>query len=218
MARPRCAFLVLLVWSVPFHSEMSRAESPPCDSLRISVPLEQRIGSSSIFANLFGSEDSVKAQLKSMLDQAESAVSQAMPPVALCPAHCSVGPTPQLLFSATPRQFLDEYEDRERCDRHFEQTSRVPIAFRDRTFNNFRDLSKSFSSIARGSGEMGEELYRLCDGACSPRYRISVTLSPHGPYRSDIEVVCGPARDRDNSEYDLGTALLWRCEDRRSAD
>ncbi len=208
------AFVFSILFGVASVSpENLRADSEPCSDYRYSQHFEDRTGSSSIISNMFGSDDSIKAQLRSMLEAAGLALKQMKPPTDLCPVHCQARPSPQLEFAATPRKFLSRYSDQPRCDQHFEKTSILPIVFKGEVFSSFQDLSKSFSSVARGSGEMGEKLYEQCDGSCSPRYRIYVTPQPGGLFLSHLEVVCGPARDKSTSEYRLSTAITWGCED-----
>jgi hypothetical protein len=64
--------------------------------------------------------------------------------------------------------------------------------------------------FTRGKGDDGEELYRLCDGQCSPHY-LWVISRDADRLVVDAEVTCGHARDRDDNRYDLSYGLRWVC-------
>jgi hypothetical protein len=195
------------------------AQSPPCASHFLIRNLDKRVGSSSFFGNLLGSKESIKSQLKSMFGDAKGVLRESAPTDLICPDGCTLASEPELLFSASPQSYLQDHPELERCTQHLEATTRDPIAYPNRVFESFKELSDAFLDIAKGSGVDGEDLYERCDGDCSPRYSLYITGAKgetvdQENFRSDILVVCGPPRDKSENLYDLGTQLIWKCENR----
>jgi hypothetical protein len=195
------------------------AQAPPCASHFLIRNLDQRTGSSSFLGNLFGSKESIKSQLKAMFGEAKGARSGSPPPELTCPEGCGMAPEPEILFSASPQSFVPDHPDFERCNQRLEATTKDPIAYPNRSFESFKDLSDAFLDIAKGSGPDGEDLYERCDGDCSPRYSLYISAHKRAhteeeQYRSDILILCGPPRDKEENLYNLSTQLIWKCENR----
>jgi len=205
-------FVASLALSVPVSAQTS-----PCSTAHLALSLDKRVGSSSFFGNLFGSDESIKSQLKAMFGEAKESLASTASEGS-CPEGCTPSGTPQLLFTATPQSFDAEHPEVERCTKLLEATTSTPIVYRDRRFGSFKHLSEAFLDIAQGSGDDGEDLYKRCDGDCSPRYSLYITVgrdspTPEAPlFQSDILVACGPPRDKSENLYDLGTQLIWKCE------
>lgn len=110
----------------------------------------------------------------------------------------------------TPTKVLEDYDDKEMCGRYLEQTKHTPLVYKGIHVQNMTDFVDQFSDLSQGEGEHGEDLYRRCDGDCSPSYKITITADNPGLTAESI-VVCGHARDKDENKHILVTQLLWNC-------
>lgn len=187
------------------------ADTPHCDGGAVTVVFDRRKASASFFGNMLGSSGSIRNESEKMLTAAEAAIKDTSPPQISCPKGCAPLQKPKIVFTVVPRLFLTEYDDQEKCRRYLAETTVRPITYLNGLFEDFDEFSSHFSDFSRGSGSLGRDLYRRCDGACSPQYRVVITANPGEQYSGDSMVVCGEARDKDDNNYDLTTALLWQC-------
>ena len=109
------------------------------------------------------------------------------------------------VMKAIPKVFLTQYGDSAKCAAKLEQTSRAPFEFNGLVFPSVDKLAAWFGDFSQGSGTEGKKLYAMCDGACSPQYTIYVTPQG-GQIEVRASVVCGPARDKSDDNFDLSIA------------
>lgn len=108
-----------------------------------------------------------------------------------------------VILSSTPSKFLESYSDQQYCKEKFDETRTAPITYKGRTFSDIDELQDWIGEFSQGDGKEGKDLYRKCDRSCSPRYKYRIERLKDGPYKIDAEVVCGPARDKDDNTYEL---------------
>lgn len=204
--------LCLLVCGLP---SFSSAQPKSCTDKNIHIELEKAQASAGFFANLRGSDDSIKVQSDRILERSTRAIAKLKKPDTGCPSGCVVGSEPKIIFHAAPNKFISGYDDEVTCGQHLKKTTEHPLQWLNGTFEDYKEFSERFSEFSQGDGTYGEELYEKCDGDCSPQYTIRITPHPGEKYGADVFVVCGHARDKDDAMYTLTTTLVWGCEDRK---
>jgi len=196
-----------------FGPTLLAGPGPVCSSFHADVPIESAEGTSAVWANLRGKPESVRAQSKRLLDAAETRGESASPPEGLCPSYCRSPARPQIVFSTTPTDFLEDYSQFDKCEQLLQFTSESPFRFDPLTFETIDELNDWVQEFTRGKGPEGHELYRRCDGKCSPQYVW--TISPNEEKLTvETAVTCGHARDRDVNRYKLASSLRWVCAER----
>lgn len=199
---------LILIGVALVHLPSANSESPPCKFGQITLPLESKIASAGITANLFGTESSVKGVAKALLSSALDVLPSKVRN--MCPGKCGRA-EPKVFLRAIPSKFLSNYDDEHRCEMHLASTRNSPLTFRDFTFASIDDFADSFSDFSRGKGPMGEELYEKCDGDCSPQFTLKIKQLDDGTFAQDADVVCGHARDQDDDTYTVSTELVVSC-------
>lgn len=182
-----------------------------CSSVVRDLPLASTVASASTWDNIRSAEGSVGVESRKLLAQAELQLGQHHPPEALCPAGCSPVPKPEIVLDTVPNKLLTQYSEFSFCAKRLEQTSNNPLSYQGRRFSDIDHVAEWFSDFSQGRGEDGADLYRRCDGSCSPRYQTAIERTSTG-YQVAATVICGHARDRDDDRYQLRTAVRWRCE------
>ena len=91
-------------------------------------------------------------------------------------------------------------------------TTKNPIEYRKTNFASIEAINTWFSDFSQGKGKDGENLYQRCDGLCSPQYTTIIEEKERGSYDVHAQVVCGPARDKNDNNYNLELFLRWTCE------
>lgn len=206
------ATLWTLGWVVLAGGAIAAGPDPACSSFRAEVPIDSSVASSKLWANVTGREESVRVQSKRLLDDAENGAAAVRPPEGLCPSYCRAPAQPQIVFSTTPTDFLSRYDQQDKCERLLRTTSQAPLSFDTLTFESIEQLNDWVQDFTRGKGPQGQELYRRCDGKCSPQYLW--TISPAGEkLMLETEVTCGHARDKEISRYRLSAAYRWVCDE-----
>jgi hypothetical protein len=201
---------VILLYAL-LAASTSFADLPLCSDGSVTVVFDRKKASAGFFANMLGSSGSIRSESEKMLTAAELTIKDTKPPQLKCAPGCAPLRKPKIVFTVIPRLFLSEYDDQEKCRQYLAETSIKPIAYLNGLFSDFDEFSSHFSDFSRGSGKLGKDLYKRCDGACSPQYRVVITTTPGQKYSGDSLVVCGEARDKDDNYYHLTTALLWEC-------
>jgi hypothetical protein len=194
------------------QSAASGSEKIDCGATTSRTLVEMKDASAGFFSNFRGAEGSIKYQSGAILKRALAIQKDLKPPQLSCPLACVRSSTSSIEFVARPREFNKEHEENEKCLRYFMQTTGRPLTWLQAPFGDFDEFSRRFSDFSQGSGPAGEELYRKCDGACSPQYRILISQVTSGlGYLADVYVVCGQPRDKDDDMYSLETSLVWSC-------
>ena len=195
--------LLILAGSIP-------AELPDCSTFGIEVPAEHAMATAATVPNVLGLSESVQAESQRLLAASERRAGSESPPEDTCPAHCALPDTPEILFRSVPSEVLTEYDGNDKCEQLHDRTSAQPLTFDGRTFASLQEMSEWVGQFTRGKGEDGAELYRLCDGRCSPSYLWIISRSGER-YDVTTEVTCGHARNKESNQYDLSYSLRWTC-------
>lgn len=128
-----------------------------------------------------------------------------------CPDACVETKTAKMKFTVVPREFLEDYSDKEKCHQLFERTKQTPMSFPQQSFQDLEGMSRWIGDFSQGKGNLGEELYRRCDGACSPQYHYSIWRNGEA-YELVPRAVCGPARDKWDNKYKISYSFRVFCK------
>ncbi len=205
----RLKFLSICFVGVCWAADSASADS--CDAKFQDVKGKSSLGSAGTWANLRGSEGSLKAETQKLLTEGEKTLSGVPAPANFCGEGCELAKQPILVFRSTPNKFLDDYGDAEDCKQRFAKTKQDPIRYNSQHFSSLEDLNSWFSDFSQGKGKEGGDLYQRCPGDCSPQYTNLITRDG-AKYVLSSEVVCGPARDKSDNQYQLTSSYRWRCE------
>ena len=188
------------------------ASQQRCAPSHIDVAKDKGTASASSSANLLKSADSVGAQASLLLRKAQEQRGKAKPPEGkACSANCAVRQTALVTLRVVPKTFLKKYADAEKCEGLLKQTSSRPFKFGPHRARSEKELTAWLSDVSRGKGRDGTALYAKCDGRCSPRYFMDVARDGDG-FVANLEVVCGPARDKTDNSYDISSGYRWACQ------
>ena len=124
---------------------------------------------------------------------------------------CTFAQYPRMTFVSTPKKFLADYDEFDKCRSLMNQTSIEPITFKKELPFSIDPLLDWIGDFSQGSGKEGRELYEKCDGSCSPQYKYVITAKNENLI-VNASVVCGHARDKDDNLYNLSYELVWPCE------
>ena len=113
-------------------------------------------------------------------------------------------------MSVVPSKFLSGYADSQKCEELLKQTSSRPLRFGPRRARSEKELTAWLSDVSRGNGQDGALLYEKCSGKCSPRYFMDVAQDGDGLV-ANLDVVCGPARDKTDNTYAVSSGYRWAC-------
>jgi len=199
---------MLILWAaVPAWSQQR------CAPNHIDVPKERASATASSGANFRKSPESVRAQLSRLLGNARDQVAEARPPArnACSPGCRVVGRSAHIVVSVVPKKFLRGYADAQKCEALLRQTSSRPLRFGPHRARSETELTAWLSDVSRGNGQDGALLYDKCSGKCSPRYSMDVTQDGDG-FVANLDVVCGPARDKTDNTYAVSSAYRWACQ------
>jgi hypothetical protein len=210
---PICVVLLGLHLLVPTVRAEGKTQ---CESVRATIFEDAAIATASTWANLRGSESSIAAVTKRMLEQAFSKLENAKPPdAAKCGSGCTLSGDASVLLTSVPQRFLKNYADADDCERLLKQTTSSPLLYSDKKFPDLEELNSWFSSFSQGKGTDGNDLYRRCSGSCSPQYKSSVIKKAgndaSGSYVMSVSVVCGHARDKADDQYVVKVSAGMSC-------
>jgi len=184
--------------------------SADCGDTFKDVKLRDALGTTSLYANIRGSNGSLKALSAQLIEDGMEKGINSFPPENLCPAGCTSEKTPLVYLLSVPNKELTDYDDRATCEALLEKTSGQPVIFKDKSFDDLSELNSYYGNLSQGSGTDGKELYRICHSSCSLTYRSFIKRNPNG-YSMEVEAVCGHARDKEEGNYRLTSFLRWRC-------
>lgn len=203
-------YLLLIFCACSAHSASHLAAAESCSAKGLKEEVSTTLATAGVFANLRGAESSIKVQAQRILDQAKTA---ALGKDDAACQGCKLSDQPRIIFRAEPNQLLGEYDDQAKCEEYLRRTTASPIKFTGWVFRQTEEFAEMFSRFAQGKGDDGKLLYEKCDGDCSPRYTVEIVERSGGISHADINVICGPARDKDEGNYKLSSAVLWRCSE-----
>jgi hypothetical protein len=162
-------------------------------------PVEKTTATAAAWANLKKAEGSLRIESERLLSSAAKILSLS-----------TTAKSPTLIFESKPKKFLSDYSDRADCEAKFKQSKAKPYTFGSLTFQSVEEINTWFSSFSQGKGEEGIKLYQLCSGSCSPQYKLSLTKKGSA-FAVATQVVCGPARDKNDNMYDLSLNEKFAC-------
>jgi len=183
---PSLSFLLVpfLGFFAVFSGVPLLAETLPCPTTDKGI--ERVVATASTWSNLRNSEGSLKYETGRLL-------------AAGLPAN-SEG---SVVLSSIPSKFLESYTDQKYCKEKYEETRSAPITYKERKFSNLDELQDWIGKFSQGDGKDGKDLYNKCDRSCSPQYKYRIQRLQDASYKVDAEAVCGPARDKDDNNYEL---------------
>ena len=196
------------LWFI-FAPQAASAE-PACDSVKKDMGLRATVATAGGWANLRKAEGSLSYESQTMLNEASANLPLADPPQDFCPEGCKVSPRPLVVFRSIPNKFLSVYSDAAKCDAFFAQTKKQPLSFPNRVFASQTEFNAWFGDFSQGKGVDGAALYVQCDGDCSPQY-ICLIQPDADKIHVNAEVICGPARDKSDNQYQLSYGYRWSC-------
>jgi hypothetical protein len=200
-----CAGILFLAGSAAADEQVD------CAAFVRDVPVESKVATASTYSNFRNSEGSLRFESKRMFQGGTEAMKTLAPPADLCPAGCVLASPASMVLKATPKQFLQDYSERKECERFLAATRERPFVYKDRVFADLEAFLAWYNDFSTGSGPDGEDLYRRCPGSCSPQYSTAVTEAG-GKLNAAAQVICGPARDKSDNQYNLSFGFRWSCE------
>ena len=206
---------ILIVLFVAFGiTEIAAAEIPiPCSKYQLKIPHQNLKANAGFFDNMRNREGSVRFESYALFIDASKKYQTIEKPKNLCPGHCALPDKPHFLFSSVPNRHKNSYSDREKCEKYLEETTRDPLKYTKKLPRGIDPTSDWISEFSQGDGKEGKDLYRKCDGKCSPQYHYNIHLE-NDLLITNAEVICGHARDKDDNLYQLSSYFVWECEDK----
>ncbi|MEQ9618560.1 MAG: hypothetical protein RIG61_05255 [Deltaproteobacteria bacterium] len=206
--------IILVIVTVAFlfraNSTGAADETGQCSSATKDVSEDSTLATASFFANERNKPGSIKYESSSMLEKAEKNLSGGDKPEDLCPSGCRLAEKPDIVFKSIPNKFVTDYPDYDKCQELLNKTEKNPFSY-NKQFSSMGEVEDWFADFSRGKGTDGEDLYKRCDGSCSPQYTFIITEEGNG-LKLDASVVCGHERDKDDNRYRLSYSYRWTCE------
>lgn len=203
------AFYILTISSVIFLPFSAAAESSPLSRCKHALDVavtEAVTASAGVFANMRNAAGSAKFEtarlVKNALATLESRRTQ---------RDASKSTDEVIVLKSSPNKLLNDSEDSDFCAAAEKQTMLSPIRYQDRSFSEPRDLTAWISDLQQGSGADGKDLYRQCAKSCSPRITYTISNPPNAKLFATAEVICGPARDKDENMYKITYGIASPC-------
>ena len=163
-------------------------------------PISQSPAGAGMYSNFWERDGTVTAESRRLVAMADSLLSR--------PDVTSKGIT--YLFESKPTKYLTDYEEASICAERLRETTLQPLHFDKVSFDSADDVVDWFSDISQGSGEIGEKLYELCPGDCSPSYQLEIS-KVGDKLQVDTLVTCGHARDKDDNTYQVSLKESRKC-------
>jgi hypothetical protein len=191
---------------------ISASAQQRCAFSHVDVSKERGTASASSSSNLLNSSDSIGVQVSRLLREAQEQLGKVHPPDGKACSDCTlVSGNALVTLSVVPTAFLKKYPDAEKCEGLLKQTSSQPFKFGPHRARSEKELTAWLTDVSRGKGRDGTTLYAKCDGKCSPRYFMDVARDSDGLV-ANLNVVCGPARDKKNNTYAISSGYRWICQ------
>lgn len=189
---------------------LAKADSD-CLAAYKDIPIDSTLATASSWSNIRNAEGSLRYESNRIITGSGEGIAGAAQPDSFCPAGCKPDSNPIVVFKSVPNKYLQDYEDAPKCEKYLAETLNSPITYDNKKFASLEELSSWFSDFSQGSRAEGKDLYKKCDGDCSPQY-TSFMEKITGGYRLSAKVVCGKARDKNDNQYKLSAAYRWRCQ------
>jgi len=184
----------------------------PCSPDHVDVIENHASATANYGENLRKSPGSLRAEVSRLAGKAEDEAAKADPASGnACSSSCPVVQEPaHILLSIVPNKFLSGYDEEQKCEELMKQTSSRPLRFGPRRARTEKEVGAWLSDVSQGHGEDGTVLYSKCSGKCSPRYLLDVARDGDG-FVANLDVVCGPARDKTDNTYAVSSGYRWAC-------
>lgn len=182
-----------------------------CDSIARVIQMESQVATASTFANWMRREGSIRFESRRMFEEAKAHYRSGDMPVNFCPENCQVARAPKLIFTSVPNKFKTEYGDAEKCEAYLKKTRSEPLTYTQILEPEVDALADWIGDFSQGDGDEGEKMYEDCDGSCSPQFSYDIRLR-RDKLEVTADVVCGPARDKDDNTYTIAYSFIWSCE------
>lgn len=203
--------LVILTVAFLFRANSAGAgEADKCSAVTKNISEDSTLATASLFANERNKPGSIRYESSSMLEKADKNLSEAEKPGDLCPSGCQLAEKPEIVFKSIPNKFETDYPDYDKCQKLLNETEKNPFNY-NKQFNSIGEVQDWFSDFSRGKGTDGEDLYKRCDGSCSPQYAFIITEEGSG-LKLAASVVCGHERNKQDNKYRLSYSYLWTCQ------
>jgi len=199
-----------LIAALAWYAAVPAWSQEPCSPAHVDLPRTQASATAKSLANILKSQGSVRAEVTGQLRNARDGAALVRPPENACSHLCRVDQPPQILLTIAPQKLLAAYADADKCEELLRQTSSHPLSFGPRHASSADELAGWITDLSQGRGPDGKVLYNQCDGTCSPRYSARITQDSDGLVAT-LDVVCGPARDRNDNMYNVASAYRWAC-------
>lgn len=186
-------------------------EEAPCSSVFKDIPFHTATATASMLDNMRNKKGSLKYETNLMFANAKKKIAELKAPSDLCPDHCKTATTPYFVFSSVPSKFLTQYGDANKCAGLLKKTKAAPITYSDRAFASLDAFNAWYNDFSQGKGTDGKDLYRQCDGSCSPQYQ-TLLQGMDNNLKVTAKVVCGQARDKNDNTYQLKSSFRWVCK------
>jgi hypothetical protein len=188
-------FTLILTLAVS-HGAMAADDIQACTAPLKETPLRSEQASAGIMVNLAAAPGSIRATVKSLLDDAVGGAQAA--------------PSQTVVFRVAPTNYLPLPEQQPLCTQLASETSLQPLKYADRAFATVEDFDGWLTAFSQGQGADGKLLYQQCGGNCDPSFTFVVSRGASSMTVA-TEVYCGYARDREINLYTLSTALREAC-------
>lgn len=193
------------------RAEQAKSAAPagksPCAGGAVDTALASEMASVGIMYNLAEHPKSVRAVAARLL---EDALKQSKAHTGAC-KDCGKAERTRVLYRVGPTKFLPDAEQQQICRKLDEQTAAQPFTWSDRNFKTLPEVNDWIRAFSEGRGDEGKDLYAKCSANCSPRYEFEI--SPEGEQmRLSTRVHCGLARDANDDQYEVATALRTSCK------
>lgn len=198
----------LLAASVLIAAQPVVADST-CTPLNRDVPVRSVLATAGLMANLRGSDNSIKSRMDGLLTDARSAAATLHAREEGCARSCADSKV-AVVFLSKPNVELKGYDEAETCNNLLKATTAAPITYDKRRFPSDDAAKAWYNDLTQGNGQDGADLYKRCPGSCSPQYS-SVAYRDGSDIVVSTSIICGPARDKDDNQYDLTAAVRWVC-------